>query len=81
MMTFLSALVVGGLIAARRPHNIYGWLWLGVGVGLIFLVGIPASIFSLRFRYRSATGLERAQLRWLAFASAANLCVFVVTNN
>jgi hypothetical protein len=26
--------ILGGLIAARRPHNPYGWLWLGLGFGL-----------------------------------------------
>jgi hypothetical protein len=28
---FIGAPVLGGLIAARRPANIYGWLWLGLG--------------------------------------------------
>lgn len=27
---FIGAPIVGGLIASRRPANIYGWLWLGL---------------------------------------------------
>ncbi|MFL6192284.1 MAG: hypothetical protein ACJ75E_21045, partial [Actinomycetes bacterium] len=36
ILEFLGAPILGGLIAARRPANIYGWLWcvIGVGVGL-----------------------------------------------
>jgi uncharacterized membrane protein len=30
----IGAPVVGGLIASRRPRNVYGWLWLGFGLGL-----------------------------------------------
>ena len=28
---FIGAPIVGSLIASRRPANIYGWLWLGLG--------------------------------------------------
>jgi hypothetical protein len=36
ILEFLGAPILGGLIAARRPANLYGWLWcvIGVGVGL-----------------------------------------------
>jgi hypothetical protein len=36
ILEFVGALILGGLIAARRPANLYGWLWcvIGVGVGL-----------------------------------------------
>jgi hypothetical protein len=36
ILEFLGAPILGGLIAARRPGNPYGWLWcvIGVGVGL-----------------------------------------------
>jgi hypothetical protein len=36
ILQFLGAPILGGLIAARRPANIYGWLWcvIGLGVGL-----------------------------------------------
>ncbi|MGH3147626.1 MAG: hypothetical protein ACRDTR_17675 [Rubrobacter sp.] len=30
----VGAPVLGGLIASRRPRNLYGWLWLGFGLGL-----------------------------------------------
>ncbi|HEX6711076.1 MAG TPA: hypothetical protein VF068_12165 [Rubrobacter sp.] len=30
---FIGIPIVGGLIASRRPANIYGWLWLGLGMG------------------------------------------------
>jgi hypothetical protein len=29
-----GAPVLGGLISSRRPENLYGWLWLGVGLGV-----------------------------------------------
>jgi hypothetical protein len=36
ILEFLGAPILGGLIAARRPANLYGWLWcvIGLGVGL-----------------------------------------------
>jgi hypothetical protein len=36
ILQFLGAPILGGLIAARRPANLYGWLWcvIGLGVGL-----------------------------------------------
>jgi hypothetical protein len=34
ILEFLGAPVLGGLIAARRPANVYGWLWSGIGVGV-----------------------------------------------
>jgi hypothetical protein len=33
ILQFLGAPILGGLIAARRPSNIYGWLWCMIGVG------------------------------------------------
>jgi len=32
-LEFLGAPILDGLIAARRPSNIYGWLWCMIGVG------------------------------------------------
>jgi hypothetical protein len=29
----LGAPILGGLIASRRPQNVYGWVWLGFGMG------------------------------------------------
>jgi hypothetical protein len=34
---FIGAPVVGGLIASRRPANVYGWLWLGLGMSLALM--------------------------------------------
>jgi hypothetical protein len=36
ILQFLGAPILGWLIAARRPANLYGWLWcvIGLGVGL-----------------------------------------------
>jgi hypothetical protein len=29
---FMGAPILGGLVASRRPENLYGWLWLGLGL-------------------------------------------------
>jgi hypothetical protein len=34
---FVGAPVLGGLIASRRPDNLYGWLWLGLGLSAALL--------------------------------------------
>ncbi|MDQ3912665.1 MAG: hypothetical protein M3305_13040 [Actinomycetota bacterium] len=34
LVGIVGAPILGGLIASRRPHNPYGWLWLAFGVGL-----------------------------------------------
>ena len=36
---FLGAPILGGIIAAHRPENPYGWLWcvIGLSLGVIFL--------------------------------------------
>src|SRR4029450_13935853 len=36
---FLGAPILGGVIAAHRPENPYGWLWcaIGLGLGVLFL--------------------------------------------
>jgi hypothetical protein len=34
LVGIIGAPILGGLIAARRPENPYGWLWLGFGLGL-----------------------------------------------
>jgi hypothetical protein len=31
--SILGAPILGGLIASRRPQNVYGWVWLGFGMG------------------------------------------------
>ncbi len=32
----VGAPILGGLIASRRPESIYGWVWLGFGMGFAF---------------------------------------------
>ncbi len=34
---FIGAPVLGGLVASRRPENLYGWLWLGLGLSAALL--------------------------------------------
>jgi hypothetical protein len=34
LVGIIGAPVLGGLIASRRPDNVYGWLWLCFGLGL-----------------------------------------------
>jgi hypothetical protein len=34
LVGIVGAPILGGLIASRRPHNPYGWVWLGFGTGL-----------------------------------------------
>jgi hypothetical protein len=34
LVGLIGAPILGGLIASRRPHNTYGWVWLGFGFGL-----------------------------------------------
>jgi hypothetical protein len=44
---------------------------------ILFLALLPATL-SLVFRYRWATGLERTQLRWLAYAAVLNIGFFII---
>jgi MFS family permease len=37
----LGAPLLGGLIASRRPQNLYGWLWLGLGIGFALATVAP----------------------------------------
>ncbi len=34
---FIGAPILGGLVASRRPENLYGWLWLGLGLSASLL--------------------------------------------
>jgi hypothetical protein len=36
-VALVGAPVLGGLVASRRPENPYGWLWLGISLGLALL--------------------------------------------
>lgn len=40
--------ILGGMIASRRPKNLYGWLWLALSLGLaFFLFGQVYAAYSL----------------------------------
>jgi hypothetical protein len=54
----LGPLLLGGLIAARRPSNPYGWLWSAYALGWA-LVGFNEAYVT----YVSASGV--GMLRWL----------------
>ena len=44
----VGAPILGGLIASRRPANPYGWLWLGLSLGLaVFLFGQVYAAYAL----------------------------------
>jgi hypothetical protein len=34
---FIGTPILGGLVASRRPENLYGWLWLGLGLSASLL--------------------------------------------
>jgi hypothetical protein len=38
----IGAPILGGLIAARRPENPYGWLWLGFGLSFTLIAFVQA---------------------------------------
>lgn len=46
LVGIVGAPILGGLIASRRPHNLYGWLWLGFGLGLALQhLGATCSVY------------------------------------
>jgi hypothetical protein len=47
----------------------FGHRYVQALIGLQFLAEVPAAL-SLVFRYRSAGGLERQQIRWFAYAAS-----------
>ena len=75
----------------RALDLITGYLWNGeatgelavvlqrTGVGVIILC-ILASLVSIGFRYRRATGEERQQLKWLVYAGALTFAVTVTAS-
>jgi hypothetical protein len=70
ILQFLGAPILGGLIAARRPANLYGWLWVcdrprhG-----------PGRPLPLILRFRRTRGVERQQLKWFAAAGLVLVAV------
>jgi hypothetical protein len=62
---FMGAPVLGGLIASRRPDNLYGWLWLGLGLSaaLLQLAGSYAA-YALVAEPGSPPAPERSPRCW-----------------
>jgi len=56
-------LLVGGLLALRHRGNAFGWICLGCGLAMAFAGAMIR-------RLRQASGVERQQLKWFAFAAA-----------
>jgi hypothetical protein len=48
LVGYIGVPILGGLIASRRPENLYGWLWVGLGLSLA-LVGLaePYAAYAL----------------------------------
>jgi hypothetical protein len=46
---------------------------------LVIFLGILLSAFSLLFRYRLASGIERQQIKWFAYAATLLVIVFLLT--
>ena len=55
------------LVLAVLSH--FSDTYVQILIGLVFLAEVPAAL-SLVFRYRSAGGLERQQIKWFAYAAA-----------
>jgi len=77
----LGAPILGGIVASRRPHNPYGWLWLGCGLSLALIqLSEPYSAYSLAVKPgslpapRAASGL----LEGVGFVLAITLLPFLL---
>lgn len=62
-------------------QNAFGQIATAISFGAvatILFVAIPSSVIYLGIRYRRVQGVERAQLRWLAFAAATFLAYYLI---
>jgi hypothetical protein len=79
LLSLVGAPLLGGLIAARRPHNRYGWLWLAVGLAMA--VGAVTAAYGAVALASGPAGLPgRAVAAWLgglAFTAFLSLFAFV----
>jgi hypothetical protein len=60
---------LGATILVLAVFSPSGGRYVQVLIRLLFLAEVPAAL-SLVFRYRSAGGLERQQIKWFAYAAA-----------
>jgi hypothetical protein len=73
----------GGIVPVENPIRIGGRVsevtssLIDPGIGVIF-VAVVLSVPSLVFRYRRASGIERQQIKWFAYAAALNGCLIAV---
>jgi hypothetical protein len=79
LLSLVGAPLLGGLIAARRPDNRYGWLWLAVGLAMA--VGAFTAAYGAVALASGPAGLPgRAVAAWLgglAFTAFLSLFPFV----
>jgi hypothetical protein len=79
LLSLIGAPLLGGLIAARRPDNRYGWLWLAVGLAMA--VGAFTAAYGAVALASGPAGLPgRAVAAWLgglAFTAFLSLFPFV----
>jgi hypothetical protein len=81
LVGLIGAPILGGLIASRRPHNPYGWLWLGFGLSLTLIqVSEPYAAYSLIVEPGSlpAPRVARGVVQGLAWVVAISLVPFLM---
>jgi len=52
----------------------------GTAAAIVFVPGMPLSLFALGLRYRTAVPTERLQIRWVALAAAVVLVLGIAVN-
>ena len=83
MLSWAFPIVGGmGITGLEHPFAIQGQIGqiaevISFGSIFILFVAVLLATLSLVFRYRRASGLERAQLRWVAYAAALNVAFFL----
>ena len=79
-----GAPVLGGLIAARRPRNPYGWLWCGLGLATavsFFVQGYVAyTVAGSRALAVSGAVLVAGGVGWVAFVALTPFVLLLFPN-